>query len=310
MLDDRPASPTSGACVRVACSTSNLGPGFDMLGLALSLQLSVRARPAAGAAHEFARTGGEARAWPRGGDDLLVRAFERAWRELGGGARRFAFEVDSQIPVGRGLGSSGAAIAAGLLLAAALAPRATTREQLLGWGLELEGHPDNVTAALLGGCTIGVPRGSGPPVVVRVRVHPALGFALAWPAARLETRFARSLLPKSVPLADAVENARSLALLIAGLESGDPELLYLGGRDRLHVPFRLPHIEGGAAALEAARAAGAWLATISGSGSALFAIQARERSEAVARAMAEPLGPDASWRVVELEGAAPQPELS
>ncbi|HVS12157.1 MAG TPA: homoserine kinase, partial [Planctomycetota bacterium] len=266
-------------------STSNLGPGFDLLGLALSLSLraSVVGRSEEGPV--LRSRAGEARTWPDGSEDLLLRAFERAQRELGGDGA-WVLEATSEIPVGRGLGSSAAAIAAGLLLGEALAPRRAGRERLLGWAVEIEGHPDNVAPALFGGCVISAPRAEGPPRIVRIELHPSLGFAVAWPEARLETRFARSLLPREVPLADAVENARRLALLLEGLRSGEPELLALGVEDRLHVPYRLPHIPGGAAALEAARAAGSLCATISGSGTALFAIAPHERAQAAADAMA------------------------
>jgi homoserine kinase len=271
--------------VEVSGSTSNLGPGFDLLGLALSLSLRASVVGRAEKGPVLRSRAGAAGTWPDGSEDLLLRAFERAQRELGGEGA-WTLEATSEIPVGRGLGSSAAAIVAGLLLGEALAPRRAGREQLLGWAVEIEGHPDNVAPALFGGCVISVPRAGGSPRIVRIELHPSLGFAVAWPEARLETRFARSILPREVPLADAVENARRLALLLEGLRSGEPELLALGVEDRLHVPYRLPHIPGGAAALEAARAAGSLCATISGSGTALLAIAPHERAQAAADAMA------------------------
>jgi homoserine kinase len=271
--------------VEVSGSTSNLGPGFDLLGLALSLRLRASVVGRSDGRPALRARSGEARTWPGGEEDLLLRAFALAQRELGGDGA-WILEASSEIPVGRGLGSSAAAIAAGLLLGEALAPRRAGREQLLAWACEIEGHPDNVVPALLGGCAISVPRPGAAPRVVRVELHPSLAFAVAWPEARLETRFARSLLPREVPLADAVENARRLALLLEGLRTGEPDLLALGVEDRLHVPYRLPHVPGGAEALEAARAAGAFCATISGSGTALLAIATHERAPAVAESMA------------------------
>src|SRR6185369_11065728 len=123
-----------------------------------------------------------------------------------------------------------------------------------------------------GGCTLSVPLPNGRVKVVRQKLHPDLGFALAWPSKGLATPAARKALPANVPFGDAVENPRRLALLLEGLRTADPELLALGVEDRLHVPYRLPLIAGAKEALEAARASGAWLATISGSGSGLFAI--------------------------------------
>jgi homoserine kinase len=288
--------------VRVPASTSNLGPGFDMLGLALSLELQVVLRGRApGAEHVLARAEGEAARWPHEGERMRA-AFDLAARRLELPRGGLVFEARSEIPIGRGIGSSGAATAAGLLLAAALAPRAVARETLVAWGLELEGHPDNSTAALLGGCTLAVPLGDGRVRVVRQPLAPELGFALAWPAVPLETARARAALPATVPFADAVENPRRLALLLEGLRTADPELCALGIEDRLHLRWRLPFVPGGAAALDAAKRAGAWGATLSGAGSGLVALCPRARASEVAAAMVEALEralPGAEGRAVE-----------
>jgi len=287
--------------LRVPASTSNLGPGFDFLGLALSLWLEVRVlERIPGHGIEFAELGGTAADWPRGKENLLTRAVERGAPPSG-----LRLSVTSEIPVARGLGSSGAAVAAGLLLAERVAGVPAGEEQLLARGLELEGHPDNSTAALLGGCTLAVPVGGGKLRVLRPELSPALGFALAWGDETLPTREARAVLPAQVPFADAVENPRRLALLLEGLRRGDAGLLALGVEDRLHVRHRLPLIRGGREALEAARGAGAWAATISGSGSALIAIGPRADMQAVAQALAGPLR-GGRGRVVEAVHGAPR----
>lgn len=295
-------------------STSNLGPGFDALGLALTLELAVTLRfePEPGPPRVEVR---DAPGWPAPDGspapevDLLTVAFARALEtfgvepatdDRGGRASRAVFSVESAIPIARGLGSSAAAIVAGLELGAALAERPPPQAELLRLAIELEGHPDNVTPALLGGLCLTVVD-AGRPHVVRFTPHSGLAYALAWPETRLSTSEARALLPRQVAFADAVENPRRLALLLEGLRTGDAELLRLGGEDRLHVPHRLPRIPGGAAALEAARAAGAHLATVSGSGTALFAIAPHAAVQAVAEALrAELEGPGggASARVV------------
>jgi len=274
--------------VEVPASTSNLGPGFDLLGLALDLRLRVEVLAEDGGTVERE---GTARSWPEAAErDLLRIALARASALLGGDDRPLRLRVRSEIPLARGLGSSGAAVAAGLLLGAALAPEPTTRERLLALGIELEGHPDNVAASLFGGCTLCHPDPDGAgPLVVRQPLSPAIGIAVAWPEQELPTERARAVLPARVPFADAVENPRRLALLLEGLRRGDPRLLAAGGEDRLHVPWRLPLIPGAEEALRRARAAGAWTATISGSGSALVALGPRARTAAIARALAEPL---------------------
>ena len=153
------ASPRPPFGVSVPASTSNLGPGFDFLGLALDLALEVRvAGPATGAVHEIVRREGTARDWPEGASNLLLRAFEAARERFGGPREPLAFEARSEIPVARGLGSSGAAVAAGMLLAAAHAERAADEDELCSLGLAIEGHPDNVCAALVDGYRHGYAR--------------------------------------------------------------------------------------------------------------------------------------------------------
>jgi len=269
----------------------------------LSLHLEATlAGDASGTEHEIRTLGGTAESWPASRENVFLRAFDLACERLGVRARARVFDVRSEIPIARGYGSSGAAVAAGLKLASALASAEAKLDDLLAWGLEIEGHPDNSSAALIGGCTLSVPLPNGRVKVVRQALHADLGFALAWPSKGLATPAARKALPASVPFRDAVENPRRLALLLEGLRTADPELLALGVEDRLHVPYRLPLIPGAREALEAARASGAWLATISGSGSGLFAIGPKPRCSAIVDAMVgslRKLDPEAEGRIVE-----------
>ena len=300
-------------CVRVPGSTSNLGPGFDFVGLALSIFLDARiVGRSRTSSHELADLRGTASAWPRGPDNVFLRAFDHATDALGLARAPLRFAIASEIPLARGLGSSGAAIAAGLLLARACASTQAAQEPdetLCAWGCDIEGHPDNTSASLLGGCTLSIPRADGTLRVIRQDLHPSLGFAVAWPEQALATRDARAVLPRDVPFADAVENPRRLAALLEGLRSGDEELLRLGEHDRLHVRHRLELIGRGAEALAAARESGAWLATVSGSGSALFAIGPHARMDAIAEAMrgelSGPRGGAATARVVEAVAGTP-----
>ena len=187
--------------------------------------------------------------------------------------------------------------------------RATTTRSRAGSGpcarcAGPRGHPDNAAASLLGGCTLGVPHESGL-TVVRQPVHPALGFAVAWPRAR-STPKKLAASPDKVPFADAVENPRRLALLLEGLRTGDPTLLALGSADRLHERFRRALIPGSDRACADAIEAGAATACLSGAGSGLVALGPIERMAAVAEALARPLA-GGQGRVVAHVTAAPVP---
>lgn len=304
-----PSERPSALHLDVPASTSNLGPGFDFLGLSLGLWLRVRAVRAWERANGMHRLrwaeGGE----DRGEDDLVLRAIRAGEARRGTRAPAMDIELVSEIPVGRGFGSSGAAVAAGLLLEAAAAGDHEALERreraLLPDALGLEGHPDNATASLLGGCTLGVPHESGL-TVVRQPVHSALGFAVAWPEAPLYTEEARAVLPAEVPFADAVENPRRLALLLEGLRTADPKLLALGTADRLHERFRRALIPGSDQACADAIEAGAATACLSGAGSGFVALGPIERMAAVAEALALPLE-GGQGRAVAHVAAAPVP---
>jgi len=290
--------PAALCSVRVPGSTSNLGPGFDLLGAALSLELEVRLVGEA-STHRFARLDGEAATWPEK-DNLLFSAFDLA---RGGGAGGFVFEVRSEIPIARGLGASGAAIAAGLLLGSAIRGRDVPRVELLRLGLPLEGHPDNLAPALLGGCRLAVPRESGAPHVLAQEVHPSIGWAVAWPDVRVPTSAARASLPREVPFSAAAENPKRLALLLEGLRTGEATLLREGIVDYLHAEHRLALVPGARGVLKAALGAGAYAATVSGSGSAQVALVPRGREALVASAM------EAAWRLATGAGTGKAVEL-
>lgn len=284
--------------VTVPGSTSNLGPGFDCLGLALDLSLEVTLQgPAEGASHQFTDLEGEARSWPGAlsagaepcneGQNTFLDAFDRALEHFGAPPQACAFAVKSTIPVGRGMGSSGAAVAAGLTLGAALAERhegELLNRDLIALGAELEGHPDNSTASLLGGCTLAL-RSEGNWHILQPPVAESIGIALAWGNTSLSTAKARRALPEAVPFAQAADQPRRLAFLLEGLRSGDGDLLALGGVDHLHEAVRLPLIPGAGTALQAAREAGAWLATLSGAGAGLLALAPQDKAGEVALAM-------------------------
>ena len=279
------------------------------MGLALDMFCDVRINgPIQGDAHTRQVHGSASTAWPTIEHDLTILAFERACIAFGVPARKYDWSINSEIPIARGLGSSGAAVAAGIRLAAHLASSTPALSAELELGLALEGHPDNVTASLVGGATLCVPIPNEPPALTRIECSPKLNFALAWPKESLATTDARKVLPDRVDFRDAIENSRRLGLLLAGLRTGDPRLLSLGGEDRLHERYRLPLIPGADEALRAARKKGAWLATLSGSGSALFAVGSSHAVDQIADAMRDELentraGAQARTAKIVLQGA-------
>jgi homoserine kinase len=233
--------------VRVPASSANLGPGFDVLAAALALQLEV----------EVVETGTFAvqtdLELPRDRTNLVVRAFERLHP-----ADDFEFRIASKIPLSGGLGSSAAAIVAGLMAADHLFELDADIRSLAN---ELEGHPDNVAAALEGGFVI-----CHGPSVHRLEAPMGLEAVLVVPFEGVPTAEARAALPERVPLADAAFNVASAATLIRGLSEPDWELIGAGLDDRLHQPYRARLYPRSAELLRRARELGALGATISGAG--------------------------------------------
>jgi len=233
--------------VRVPASSANLGPGFDTLAAALALHLELDVRETGTfAVHTDLDV-------PRDRENLAVKAFECLHPADG-----FEFRISSSIPLSGGLGSSAAAIVAGLAAADHLFE---LDADLLGLAIELEGHPDNVAAALNGGFVVC----DGPSVH---RFDPPMGLeaVLVVPHEAVRTDAARAALPKSVPLEDAVFNVAHASLLILGLATGDWDLIAAGLRDRLHQPHRVHLHPRSAELLERAPSLGALGATISGAG--------------------------------------------
>ncbi len=275
------------ARVRVPASTSNLGAGFDCVGLALGRHLAAAFSPDGDDTLRLERRGTlRALAGRPEGDDLFLRAFRTGLAAHGVTLRGGTLTLDSEIPIARGLGSSAAAVVGGLALAGAVAGISLERGPAFAAALEWESHLDNVAPALMGGLIAVTHDDAGAPRALRLPLAPTIGFAYAAPGTGLETTRARAALPRTVPLADAVHNIGAMAALAAGLATGDPELIALGLSDRLHVQYRLPLIPGAADALAAARRAGAWGATISGAGSGVIALGPPDRTREIADAMA------------------------
>jgi homoserine kinase len=255
--------------VRVPATSANLGPGFDALGLALGLYNTVRVEPAA--ALEVVVEGEGAAALPRDERSLLWRALCAAVERAGATPPTVRLVCHNRIPLARGLGSSSAAIVAGLLAGNRLAGDQLDRNALLALAVALEGHPDNVTPALLGGVRVCV-QGEGGLSQVAVPLPRPLYAALFVPDRPLPTAEARRALPATVPWGDAVYNLGRAALLVAALATGEYRLLAEATRDRLHQPARARLFPALPALLAAARAAGALGACLSGAGPSVLAL--------------------------------------
>ena len=256
--------------VRVPATSANLGPGFDALGLALSLHDQIEARVAPSGLR--IEVSGEGAADVAGAEEahLVIRAMRATFDELGAGQPPgITLRCANQIPHGRGLGSSAAAIVAGVLAARALAGAGTGPGAALALASALEGHPDNVAPCLYGGLTIAWASEGG---ARAVRLEPAAVIkpvAIIAPA-QVSTKAARGLLPALVPHADAARNAGRAALLVAAL-TARPEELLDATEDRLHQDYRASAMPATSDLIGCLRAAGI-PAVVSGAGPSVLAL--------------------------------------
>jgi homoserine kinase len=256
--------------VRVPATSANLGPGFDALGLALSLHDEVEARVAPSGLSIEVSGEGAAEVADAGEKHLVVRAMRAAFDALPGGQPPgLALRCVNRIPHGRGLGSSAAAIVAGVLAARALAGAGLGPGDALPLANELEGHPDNVAPCLYGGLTIAWLAG-GAPRAVRLRPLGEITPVVIVAPAPVSTEVARGLLPEVVPHADAAGNAGCAALLVAAL-TARPEALFDATEDRLHQNYRAPAMPATADLVGRLRAAGL-PAVVSGAGPSVLAL--------------------------------------
>src|SRR3989454_3280913 len=283
-------SPMSAAVtVRVPGSTSNLGAGFDCVGIAIDRWIRVAARreESRAAPITIERRGALAGLALPPERDLLYQGFRSACRAAGREPPPgLVLEASSDIPIARGLGSSAAAVVAGAAAAAGLLALDLSDAALAALCAELEGHPDNVAAAIYGGATLVLRGAAGKLACTPLPVHPSLVLVFAVPDFGVETERARAVLPHVVPHRSAVTAAARSAALVHGLAHADAALLAAGLGDGLPVPHPpppgRPYDAGGAAA----RGAGGVGATLSGSGSAIVAVAPFARAAAVEQAMA------------------------
>lgn len=286
------------ATVRVPASTSNLGAGFDCVGVAVSRWLTVTAS-LEGRTVDIERAGTLTTLGDGPEEDRLTAGFlaacEAAAVARPSGVRMWA---TSEIPIACGLGSSAAALVAGAALANVLLDLGLPDEEIVDACTLIEGHPDNVVPCVRGGATLAlrtaettmpggprIPRGGI--LATPLTVHDSLALVLAVPDFTLSTAQARLALPPQVTHATAATAVARSAALICGLASGDGRLLRAALDDLLHVPYRRPLIQGYDAVATAALDAGAFGATLSGAGSAIVAISDRRTERDVANAMVD-----------------------
>jgi len=309
--------------VTVPATTANLGPGFDCIGAALTLYNQFKFTCIDSASRfSITVTGAEADLVKTDESNLLYQAFVRFYEQLGQTLPSVEIEIDLGVPLARGLGSSATAIVGGLVGANLLAGKPLDQGQVMELAIALEGHPDNVVPALLGGCRLAatslsnepqrshprarVPRVEGSGVRGERREEDGEGFGgwevcdvfwhgsvvpvVAIPDFELSTQEARRVLPDRVSRADAIFNAAHLGLLLRGLETGRGDWLRAALEDRLHQPYRQVLIPGYEAVRNAAMAAGAWGMVISGAGPTLLALVDAVQAADVEAAMG------AAWR--------------
>ena len=275
------------ATVIVPATTANLGPGFDCLGAALTLynQFQFSLVPeTAGATVRITVQGSEAGKVSNREDNLLYRAWSRLYQEIGEIPPPVAIDIQLGVPLARGLGSSATAIVGGLIAANQLAGQPLKRPAVMELAIALEGHPDNVVPALLGGCQLTAGEGDYWQVC-DVPWHPEIVPVAVIPDFELSTTMARTVLPRQIERRDAIFNIAHLGLLLRGLETGRGDWLEAALADRLHQPYRQSLIPGYGAVKAAALEAGAFGLVISGAGPTLLALTDPIRAAVVAAAM-------------------------
>jgi homoserine kinase len=277
--------PPSSFKILVPATTANLGPGFDCLGMALALYNEIEVIPldAPPDSTEIVEIEGEGSLELPGDDrNMIVYGMHRAFARAGVTPPPFRLKTVNHIPMMSGLGSSSAAIVGGIVAGNELIGKPLSRNDLLTLATEMEGHPDNVGPALLGGLIVAVATASLP-IITQVEIPP-LQAVIVTPDLRVATDEARRILPPMLSRHDAIYNIGRAALVVQAFAKGDFDLLGRAMDDRLHQPYRKHLIKGYDDVVSAAKEAGASAVAISGSGPTLIAF-APDRHQAIAHEM-------------------------
>ena len=228
--------------VRVPASSANLGPGFDALGLALGLYLTCTFEPAGRLT--IRATGRDADRIPTGEDNLIWQTALRVARDVGGVLHPIALHIDNDIPIEKGLGSSAAALTAGVVIADQLLGLHWKPHRILDEAAQIEGHPDNVAACVLGSIVASAIDAGGVARAVRLELPAIYDVAVVVPDFLLPTAAARAVLPERYARQDAVFNVQRSALLIAALATGTTSAFPAAFEDRMHQPYRYSLVPG------------------------------------------------------------------
>jgi homoserine kinase len=269
--------------VQVPATSANLGPGFDSFGLAFGMYDRYVAQILDEGGLDIDVTGEGADEVPRTDKNLLVKAMYKGFDYLGGRPKGLAVRALNVIPHGRGLGSSASAIVGGLVLARSLVLTGTDKmsdETLLSLANEMEGHPDNVAAALFGGATIAwqdVEKGKAIAHAIHLPVDPRIKVIAFIPSSPLATSKARKMLPESIPFADAQRNTTNAALMTQAITIR-PDLLFAATEDFLHQSYRQEAMPASFALMTKLRAAGL-AAFVSGAGPTVLALHTEGEDE-------------------------------
>jgi homoserine kinase len=278
--------------VRVPATTANIGPGFDCLGAALTLYNEFTFTSAASLQIDVTGTGAATIAIQSPSENLLYVAFAKLFEHIGQPVLPVHITIQMNVPLARGLGSSATAIVGGLVGANELAGKPLSLDQIAALATEMEGHPDNVVPALLGGCRLAAAGIDRAWEIAALVWQPQIVPVVAIPDFELSTQAARSVLPQEYSRADAVFNAAHVGLLLQGLATGNGDWLQAALQDRIHQPYRQTLIRGYEQVQAAAIGAGAYGMVISGAGPTLLALVDESRAAAVREAM------ENAWRDV------------
>ena len=266
--------------VKVPATTANLGPGFDALGLALNLWNEAEFVCADDNKIVVAVSGEGKGKLPENAENAVAEAALQVYDLVGVHCSGLHIDCLNRVPLGSGMGSSSAAMLAGMLGANALLDNPLTDEEILKLAIETEGHPDNVAPAMLGGLVASVVHENR---VFSMRLpakanHGSIHATIVLPDFDFPTKQARAILPKQVERKDAIFNISRAVLVTEALRTGNLDLLGIAMKDSLHQPYRLPLIPGAVAALEAGKKAGASAVALSGAGPSLIAFSSKEEA--------------------------------